>query len=145
VRVWVVAAVICSSLLATATTVVLLSGANSDLVAKGSYADLWIMPYPGDAKSIGTPYPAEGNLDLCPHQELRNGPDSCIQLSDSTIYDVLGSQAWPASTRASGCTTGWVLKVNLVDGTHLSYGPCAPYPPSIVQLREWLLEHFASP
>ena len=133
-RGWVVAAVICFSVLAIATTEALLLGSHSDSVDKGPYANLWIFPYPADT-----------SLEFCSHPEAEKAPTNCVQLSDSAISDVLGSRGWPAPIPSSGCTTGWVLKVYFLDGTHLTYGPCPPYPPTIVELREWLIQHFASP
>jgi hypothetical protein len=63
-RVWVLATVICSSLLAIGTTVVLLSGSNSESVSEGPYANLWLMPLPA-AKLALAPYPvAEETLLL---------------------------------------------------------------------------------
>ena len=144
-RVWVAAAAICSTLLAIGTTLVLLSGSNSESVSEGPYANLWVMPLP-PAKLALAPYPvAAETLLFCPHPELEIGPGCSLQLTDSAIYDVLGSDAWPAPTPSTDCAApGWVLKVNFLDRTHLTYGPCT-HPSSIIQLREWLLEHFASP
>jgi hypothetical protein len=132
VRVWVVAAVIGASLLTVGSTVALLSESKTGSAIERPYSSLSLKPYPG------IPFV------FCPHPELQQGPVSCIELSDSTLSGLL-PEGWPAPIPSSGCGGGWRLEVTFVDRTHLVYGPCAPYPPAIVQLREWLIQHFAPP
>ena len=144
-RVWVVAAVVCSSLLAIGSTEVLLLWSKPE--PHGPYSSLSLMTFPiSPTRIFNSTEIMNRNATFCPHPELLQGAGSrCIQLSDSTLSGALPGGTWPASTPSTACKipAGWVLTVNFVDGTQLVYGPCTQ-PSSIIQLHEWLLEYFPS-
>jgi hypothetical protein len=103
---------------------------TSNPAASGRISALWITPYPEGPEAY-----------FCPHPEQRIGISTCQRLSWSSITAALGGPAmWPSSTPSQTCSsdTGWIMKVNFVDHTHLVYGPCE-HPPNIESLKDALV------